>query len=235
MDAVSPREMPDPGSITKHIVRELLEAELVIANLTGDPHPNPNVMYELAVRHAARLPVVVIAEQGTQLPFDIAAQRTLFYDNDMAGVVALHRPLIKLCRAALTDQTQSNPITDAAEKVLVTTTEHDVALADFIRNQFSDMTARINTLSQGVHGAHAAKPTFDDDMLAWIYFLSIDVYPDFKEAERIVREQGMHNVVSEPNEDSMELEISAIGDRKAARNAKSALSERFGTQFVRMA
>ena len=86
----APHRMPKPGSITKQILECILNHELVVANLT---ELNPNVMYELAVRHSTAKPVITIAELGTKLPFDITTERTIFYTNDMRGVPKLQKEL----------------------------------------------------------------------------------------------------------------------------------------------
>jgi hypothetical protein len=71
-------DVGEPGQITAQAVQHCLKAKAAVADLTGG---NPNVYYELSVRHGALLPVVLIAEEGTKLPFDISQSRVIFFDS----------------------------------------------------------------------------------------------------------------------------------------------------------
>lgn len=74
------------GTITTQIINRIIDDDLVIVNLTGN---NPNVMYELCLRHVVAKPVIHICEQGTVLPFDIRDDKTIFYKDDMLGTKEL--------------------------------------------------------------------------------------------------------------------------------------------------
>lgn len=106
----------ESGSITKQIIRRIINSDLVIANLTG---LNPNVMYELAIRHAARKPVIQLIDKDMILPFDINDERTIFYKNDMLGVVELKQKLKTMIDSALNEEFPDNPIYRAIESELI--------------------------------------------------------------------------------------------------------------------
>ena len=76
-------EINNSGMISTQIINRIIDDDLVVVNLTGN---NPNVMYELCLRHVVAKPVIHICEEGTDLPFDIKDNRTIFYKDDMLGV-----------------------------------------------------------------------------------------------------------------------------------------------------
>lgn len=97
---IAASDISTPGSINKQIIIRLYEDDLVIANLTG---LNPNVMYELAVRHAIRKPVIIMAEKGTKLPFDLIDQRCIFYEDSLYGVEKAKETLCNFLGEVLKD------------------------------------------------------------------------------------------------------------------------------------
>jgi hypothetical protein len=68
----------EPGMITAQIIQHIIDDPLVIADLTGS---NPNVFYELAVRHAIRKPLVQLIQKDEKIPFDVAGMRTVPVDH----------------------------------------------------------------------------------------------------------------------------------------------------------
>jgi hypothetical protein len=67
-------QMGKPGMIGKQVIEHILKARLVIADLSFH---NPNVFYELCLRHATRLPTVQVKREVDTIPFDLNQYRTI--------------------------------------------------------------------------------------------------------------------------------------------------------------
>lgn len=78
-DIVRADSIAEPGAITTQIIKIIADADWAVADLTG---LNPNVVYELGIRHSLNKPAIQIMDQGQRLPFDLAGERTIFFKHD---------------------------------------------------------------------------------------------------------------------------------------------------------
>lgn len=152
--------MPNPGSINKQVIERLINDDLVITNLTA---LNPNVMYELAVRHAVRKPVVQICEDNTKLPFDIIEERTIFYKNDMLGVVQLQDRFKETVEQALLDDKPDNPIFRVVESLVLNSStevsEIDKVMINRLDRLESMLTKQLNASKHYLRENHTPNVT----------------------------------------------------------------------------
>jgi hypothetical protein len=80
-------EVSLPGTITTDIITRLMHSDFVVADVT---FPNPNVFYELGLRHACRPGTIIIKDKnGPSVPFDIAHLRYIEYENTASGLKTL--------------------------------------------------------------------------------------------------------------------------------------------------
>ncbi len=157
-------EMPTPGRIDQQVIDLLLSADLVIADLSDH---NPNVFYELAVRHASQKPVILLIEDGQQIPFDIKTHRTIFYDiNSGPKFVQAQKELRRQVEAVNEDAfVPDSPIRDSIIGRVRETGDNDLKevlsivrtnssvlyeLENHLREQFNDLMNSIQINSRRI-------------------------------------------------------------------------------------
>jgi len=78
MDVVRADKIVAAGMITSQILEYVMRSRLAIVDLS---YHNPNAFYEMAIRHACRLPVIQISRKSDRLPFDVNQVRTVVIDT----------------------------------------------------------------------------------------------------------------------------------------------------------
>ncbi len=87
LQVVRADKISKPGMISAQVIEYILRSKVVIADLS---YHNPNVFYELSLRHATGLPTVHIIRSKDPIPFDLGNFRTITIDTaDMYNLVAL--------------------------------------------------------------------------------------------------------------------------------------------------
>ncbi len=75
-------EIDRAGSFIKDILDSIYNSHIVIADLTEQ---NPNVFYELGVRHALSPRTILIAQSIDDIPSDLREYRTIVYETSAKG------------------------------------------------------------------------------------------------------------------------------------------------------
>jgi hypothetical protein len=107
-------QIENPGLISAQVIQHLLHSRLVVADLSFH---NPNVFYELAIRHATGKPTVLLCRTEDELPFDISDVRTIRVEmTDIHAFVTQmetwRAELTNMARRAVEDPAASaNPLT----------------------------------------------------------------------------------------------------------------------------
>jgi len=102
-EAILAASEEQPGAINDEIRTHLAIDPMVVVDLGGaepEEEPNPNVMYELGIRHALGLPLVMMAWRGQRLPFDVGNQRVIMEDRDLLDLDHNRKKLISFIHAA---------------------------------------------------------------------------------------------------------------------------------------
>lgn len=149
------RAKPTIGNLTGSIVHQLRTSRIVLADLTDR---NPNVFYELGVRHALGLGTIIVAQGEKHVPSDLRGYWFLSYGIRPAEVRIFKNNIARLVREieAAPDQSD-NPVADYLQKEHAVVSEYAQrenlkklsALCTEITGNVADLRSRIEYISYG--------------------------------------------------------------------------------------
>lgn len=150
--AVRADEIDKPGIITSQVIQRVVTDPLVVADLT---ERNPNVFYELAIRHALRKPLVQLIKKGERIPFDVAGTRTIQIDHhDLDSVETAKREITAQIGALEADPSDlETPISVSLDLQILRQSEkpEERSLADLV-SLVADLRAGVAKLDARIGG-----------------------------------------------------------------------------------
>ena len=104
------RSVAERENIIKGILEALNKANVVIADLTDN---NPNVFYELGVRHTLANRTILIAQGEEHIPFDLRPYPVAFYSESPAKIAEFKSDIKKKLEDIETNPERAdNPVAD---------------------------------------------------------------------------------------------------------------------------
>jgi len=177
------------GTIHKPMFERLLLCDFAIADLTG---ANPNVYYELGIRHALRpRSTVLLACEGAVRPFDVAPLRTWSYRVDSQGkpadAPASATAIGERLRTVVGDESDDSPVFELVEIVELPRIKVAHEKTDIFRDHVASSRLFKNRLDAAVRGGRqAVKELAADPALQDLHLVEADIIVNLFLAHRSV-------------------------------------------------
>ena len=173
-------EFSAPGMITHQIIGALQEADLVIADFS---YNNPNVFYELAIRHVVNKPVIHMALEGQSLPFDLKDYRTIYFNTDLKSGREAVKKLIAQIKEIQKNQTNfDNPISSAT--------------------RYNEI---VNALDNQSKNLQDGKDYSTADLLSGLHIIISDLKTEMMEIKKVIGNLPDTNNVDIPNKNLLSI------------------------------
>jgi len=181
-------QISEPGLITSQVIQHIVDDPLVIADLTGR---NPNVFYELALRHAIKKPVVQIIHATESIPFDVAASRTVHVDHrDLDSVARAKEEIVRQIQAVEKNPLDvDTPISVAVELQSLRKSDNPLekSYAEILA-MLADIRSGMSDMRDGVRGRMLFNPGVLEDLI--MSFDRLSRVMEFEDGKPLTSEQS---------------------------------------------
>ncbi|HID20471.1 MAG TPA: hypothetical protein EYP28_06010 [Methanophagales archaeon] len=151
----------------QEIVKFIKNSDLIIVDITGG---NPNVLWELGFCHALKKNVIILAQSGEKIPFNIRTRDVLHYTFSIQGLDDMKKNLsrklkniiyeIQRSRSTLRfDEEIENLIYGVQEGLL--SIDRDSILKNLAKNEINRLFGRVRGLEKGEFDLRNEKPNLE--------------------------------------------------------------------------
>ncbi|MFE0174298.1 hypothetical protein ACFWZ2_18450 [Streptomyces sp. NPDC059002] len=151
IDPIRADQIAVAGEITEQVFRHIYEDDVVIADVSGG---NPNVLYELGLRHTTGKLTIQIGEFG-QLPFDVNTIRTIQFSRSPRGLIDARTQLERALQAGMHDGQDPLTATRVLQEVRsgksdVTLPSLEVAMEGEVEEETPGLLERMDEVETGM-------------------------------------------------------------------------------------
>lgn len=167
------RAQPGTGSLISSIIDDLRTARIVLADITDQ---NPNVFYELGVRHALSKRTIIVSQRGTDMPADLRGYWAVVYGRSPGEVSSFRQDVARVIREIEGDPERSDsPVSDTLER-------DNISVLSVIQKENTKKLTALHTELTGniaaLRGASAPYVVFASCLDLLLQTLYVDLGPD---------------------------------------------------------